>query len=204
MMGRLLLWSAALVVLWLGMQRRREEEEVIAGSPAVPRPPRSLTIEDLYRDTAVRFRLNPRLIQAIAIVESGENPRAVNPADPSYGLMQILCIPDGKGGCSNRFNLPDWPPARAEDLYDPEYNLSLAGGILRWNLERYGFPRGIAMYNAFGARLDPPQGPFRNQGYVDKVLAQFNALGGGSWQLTNLRMEGLDIDQFNANVLLEI
>lgn len=136
------------------------------------------TLDDLYQKYGLRHNLDWRLLKAIAQVESNENPNAKNPNDPSYGLMQILCQPDGAGGCKNNLNVMDWPPPEVSKLYDPEYSLHIGAQILAWNISRYGLWRGVACYNHWGARLSEPDGPFPNQGYVDKVKGKYRALGG--------------------------
>ena len=133
-------------------------------------------LDSLYEKYAARQGLDPMLLKAIARVESNENPKARNPADPSIGLMQVLCIPDGRGGCSNKLNVLDWPPESEGKLFDPDYNLHIASQILSWNTLTFGTLKGIAVYNSWGARNDPPDGPFRNQDYVDKVRREYVTL----------------------------
>jgi len=137
-----------------------------------------VTLDDLYEKHGREKGLDPMLLKAIAQVESSENPDAVNPADPSVGLMQVLCVPDGAGSCSNRLNVNDWPPQSRQQLFDPDFNLHIAAQILKWNIDTYGTLKGIAVYNSWSAHTDPREGPFQNQGYVDKVLSKYRALGG--------------------------
>lgn len=139
-----------------------------------------MSLNDLYSHYGQIHGLDPMLLKAIAQVESSENPDAKNPNDPSYGLMQLLCRPDGKGSCSNKLNVIGWPPGSVADLYDPDYSVNIASQILSWNIGRYGFLRGIACYNNWGARLSEPDGPFPNQGYVDKVMSKYRNLGGAA------------------------
>lgn len=136
------------------------------------------TLDELYVKHGQQNGLDPMLLKAVAMVESSENPKAKNPLDPSYGLMQILCVSDGKGGCKNRFNILDWPPDSQQSLYDPDISLHYGAQILAWNIKTYGFKRGIAVYNRWESRLDPENGPFGNQRYVDKVISHYIALGG--------------------------
>lgn len=113
------------------------------------------------------------LLKAIAYRESSMNPLAVRnnpPHDVSVGLMQVLCLPDENGVCKNTFNVNGWQGMTFDALKDPETNLSIATQILAYNVRTYGFPKGLAVYNAWSARHDPTDGPFRNQEYVDKVL----------------------------------
>lgn len=135
-----------------------------------------VNLDDVYKEQGMRFNVDWKLLKALAIVESSERPEVKNPADPSFGLMQILCVPDGKGGCSNRFNIEGWPPQKEEDLYDPQYNVSLGAQIIKWNIDTFGFVKGIAVYNNWSARNEQP--PFSNQSYVDKVLREYRGLGG--------------------------
>lgn len=111
------------------------------------------------------------------MVESSENPRAVNPADPSYGLMQILCPADSMDSrCRNRLPaIPDFASATPRRLLDDvDFNLSIAAQLLAWNISRYGREGGIAVYNCWDSRLDLSAGREpRNQDYVDKVLAAY-------------------------------
>lgn len=139
----------------------------------------SRNLDFFYQDVGTRHGVDPLLLKAIAMVESSENPEAVNPSDPSYGLMQILCRADCPTcPCKNRFNIQGWDQATPETLMDVRFNLDLAAQILRWNIDNFGFVQGIAVYNRWESRNDPSNGPFGNQGYVDKVLANFFNLGG--------------------------
>lgn len=133
-------------------------------------------LDTIYKEQGERFNVDWRLLKALSIVESSERPQVKNPADPSYGLMQVLCVPDGNGGCSNKFNIEGWPPVNAEALYDAEYNVSLGAQIIKWNIDTFGLVKGIAVYNNWSARNE--QQPFSNQSYVDKVLREFRNLGG--------------------------
>lgn len=139
----------------------------------------TMTYNDIYKKYASRFSLDWRLIKAIAVVESSENPNATNPADPSTGLMQILCSADGPNSqCKNRFNIAGWDMATPNKLFDPDFNVWMGSQILSWNVKTYGLARGVATYNRWDSRNDPEFGPFGNQGYVDKVEREYRKLGG--------------------------
>jgi soluble lytic murein transglycosylase-like protein len=83
-----------------------------------------------------RFDVDPRLVSALVVVESGFNPRAVSPAG-ALGLGQLL---------------PE--VARAAGVRDPfsiEENLYGTVRVLRGHLDRYGYHRvdlALAAYNA--------------------------------------------------------
>jgi hypothetical protein len=105
------------------------------------------------------------LIKGIISTESEWNPGAINPADPSYGLMQILA---GSGG--------PFPAVRPDDLLDPSTNITLGSTFLVDLLRRYGSPGAIAAYNAGSPRLNSAgqyvnsRGDTMVQAYVDSVL----------------------------------
>lgn len=132
----------------------------------------------IYEKWGQHYKVDPLLLQAIARVESGENPTAKNLADPSFGLMQILCQDNGFGGCKNEFHIQGWPPYSRNQLYDPDYNVQIGAQIIKYNITTFGFKRGIACYNNWSARKSPPTGPFPNNEYVDKVMLEYARLGG--------------------------
>lgn len=142
--------------------------------------PTSPSQQCLYKLTEEETGVDRHLLQAIAMVESSEISQAVNIDDPSFGLMQIYCPPDITGKCTNNFPaLGDtWEGMTVEELFDPEVNLKVGAEILRWNINTYGYAKGIAVYNARSARYDPEEGPFVNQRYVDKVIKLHSQLKG--------------------------
>ena len=94
--------------------------------------------------------------------------------------MQILWRDaNGDGSPDNRFYIEGWP-CPLTSLYEPDFNVSLGAQIIAWNIKTYGLARGVAVYNAWDSRHAPAAGPFHNQGYVDKVLAHFERMGGVS------------------------
>lgn len=133
--------------------------------------------DDLFKKWGLRHGVEWTLLKALAIVESSLNPNAVNPSDPSHGIMQIFCDAVCQTcPCRNKLNVAGWENATPERLFDPDFNIMIGAQIIKWNIDTYGFKRGIATYNAWSARLDPIDGPFRNQAYVDKVLREWTGL----------------------------
>ena len=127
------------------------------------------------------YGVDPLLLKAIAMQESSLNAAAIRnnpPHDVSVGLMQILCIPDANGVCTNRFNVEGWDSATFDKLKDPDFNVQIGAQILAWNLKQFGYPRGIAVYNSWDQRDAPINGPFKNQHYVNNVLANLASLKG--------------------------
>lgn len=104
------------------------------------------------------------LVKGVISTESEWNPGAVNPADPSYGLMQILLGPGGP-----------YPSVTAQELLDPYNNVTLGTQHLIGLVNRYGIPAAIAAYNA-GTPRQNSAGQYVNsrgdtmvQAYVDSV-----------------------------------
>ena len=134
------------------------------------------TFDGLFIAAGQKWGVDPMVLKAIALQESSLNPRAANvsnPADPSYGLMQMSCMPDGHGGClANEFNLVGWPPASAAALFDPAISVDLGAQLLAQNLRATGgdYAHAIAMYNS-GSTYDPA--------YVAAVQQFYSEMGGG-------------------------
>lgn len=99
------------------------------------------------------------LIKGVIATESQWNPNAVNPSDPSYGLMQIL------GGSRGPY-----PMVAVSDLMDPSTNITLGATFLKNQITRFSFPGGVAAYNS-GTPRTLPGGQYVNQAYVDSVLS---------------------------------
>lgn len=182
-MRELVLGIIAAIGAFLGLRAAGKEGQNLnqTFTPQVEPTTRVLlpvSLDDLYNRWGSHYNVDPLLLKAIARVESSENPNAENPTDPSVGLMQILCTPDGSGGCANTFLIDGWPPPSKAALFNPDLNVQFGSQILAWNIRRGGFNRGIAMFNRFASLQDPENGPFGNQDYVDKVLEEFRALGG--------------------------
>ena len=143
----------------------------------------ALTLNDLYIKYGQIYGLDWRLLKAVAIVESSENPDAINPKDPSWGLMQVLCVQGGEGPVTT--NLPavrrGWPPAYCSELLDPDYCVSIAAQILKWNIDTYGLERGVAVYNNYSSR----SGDIKNPDYVRKVFDAYNRIQATSTRSAN-------------------
>lgn len=149
----------------------KEVKKAMASTSTVDNDPNKI-----YKEAGARYNVDWRLLKAIAQVESSENANAVNPSDPSYGLMQVLCT--GGEVCQNRFPAVNgWQGMTKTKLLDPEVNIDIATQILKWNIDNYGqdgLDRAIAVYNNWSARNQ--QRPFSNQSYVNKVLDKYNII----------------------------
>jgi soluble lytic murein transglycosylase-like protein len=119
---------------------------------------------DLFESAGAAHGIAPRLLAAVAKVESGFNPSAVSSAG-ARGLMQFM--PATAAG----MNVNPMDPASAVDG---------AARLLRGHLERFGsMDLALAAYNAGGGAVSRAGGipPYpETQAYVRKVLA----LAGGA------------------------
>jgi len=151
----------------------------------VPAPPVP-ALDALFKKWGEVYRVDWRLLKAHAIRESSLNPNAVNRADnSSYGLAQILCRPNAQGVCTNKRvdelaregRLQGWPPPRGGvQLLEPDYNVWIQAQLVARNIEDFGMPRAVAVYNMDSQRHAQRNGPFQNQAYVNKVLLYYEEL----------------------------
>lgn len=114
----------------------------------------------ILRETGGNWSLGA-LVRAIIAIESNWINGRINPADPSYGLMQIH-YPGGA---------PLAPGVRPEDLqWNADANLRTGIAYLRSLLARYPVEAdAVAAYNA-GAPRRGADGRYLNQAYVDQVM----------------------------------
>ena len=136
--------------------------------------------------------LEPALIQAVVHAESGGDPWAIRyePAfhdryvkgkipgislteeiarSTSWGLMQVMGQVARERGFQGKF---------LSALCDPETGLRVGALHLKRFLDQYGdVSKAVASYNAGSPRM--ADGGFVNQGYVDKVMAEYRRLKDG-------------------------
>ena len=114
-----------------------------------------------------KYGVSPKLLAAVAKVESGYNPKAVSPAG-AQGMMQLMPGTAKGLGVHNSF--------------DPEQAIDGAAKLLSRNLKEFkSVPLALAAYNAGGGAVHKYGGipPFaETQAYVPKVQKALAALGG--------------------------
>ena len=121
---------------------------------------------DLFVRAGARYDVSPKLLAAVAKVESGYDPNAVSPAG-AQGLMQLM--PGTAKGLGVR------------DAFDPEQAVNGAAKLLSRNLKEFGsVPLALAAYNAGGGAVHryggiPPYA--ETQAYVPKVQRALAKLG---------------------------
>ncbi len=114
----------------------------------------------LIEAAALRHRLHPELLAAVARVESGFDVRAVSPKGAG-GVLQLM------PATARRFGV--------RDRFDPAQNVEAGARYLSWLLDRYGDRVDLALagYNAGEGAVDRHSGvpPYRETLlYVHKVL----------------------------------
>ncbi len=102
-------------------------------------------VDSLINLKSAKWGLETALVYAVVEVESNFNPKAKNPADPSYGLMQITPILAQDYGYvqSWRFTTDD----EIQAIFEPENNLDIGCQFLKKLLGKYKFNEAIQMFN---------------------------------------------------------
>lgn len=98
-----------------------------------------------WRSTVSQYPLDPLTVnEVLAIIwsESSGKPDAVNPSDPSWGLMQVTMPIAYAYGAHGQYT--------PTDLLDPDINLSIGIAFLRYLKQRYSsqFANWVIAYNA--------------------------------------------------------
>lgn len=121
---------------------------------------------DLFVKAGAKYDVSPKLLAAVAKVESGYDPKAVSPAG-AQGLMQLMPATARGLGVRNSFD-----PAQAVDG---------AAKLLASHLKEFkSVPLALAAYNAGGGAVHRYGGipPFaETQAYVPKVQKALARLG---------------------------
>jgi peptidoglycan DL-endopeptidase CwlO len=122
---------------------------------------------DLFVKAGTKYGVSPKLLAAVAKVESGYDPHAVSKVG-ARGLMQLM--PSTAKGLG------------VDDAFDPEQAILGGAKLLAHNLREFkSLPLALAAYNAGGGAVHKYGGipPFaETQAYVPKVQKALAALGG--------------------------
>jgi soluble lytic murein transglycosylase-like protein len=121
---------------------------------------------DMFLKAGAKYDVSPKLLAAVAKVESGYNPGAVSKAG-AQGLMQLMPATARGLGVHNSF--------------DPQQAINGAAKLLAGHLKEFkSVPLALAAYNAGGSNVHKYGGipPFaETQAYVPKVQKALAALG---------------------------
>jgi peptidoglycan DL-endopeptidase CwlO len=122
---------------------------------------------DVFVRAGTKYGISPKLLAAVARVESGYNPHAVSKVG-ARGLMQLM--PSTAKGLG------------VDNAFDPEQAIFGGAKLLADNLREFkSLPLALAAYNAGGGAVKKYGGipPFaETQAYVPKVQKALAALGG--------------------------
>ena len=107
------------------------------------------TIEKAIEEKSRKYGLEIAMVKAFCEIESSFNPNAINPADPSYGIMQIMPI------CAQDYGyVKDWRNTTQKEidrLLDLDTSLEIGcrhfSGILARHRTSYGLEGCVQMYN---------------------------------------------------------
>jgi soluble lytic murein transglycosylase-like protein len=128
---------------------------------------RASQYDSIIEGAAVSASLEPNLLRAVIVVESGFNSRAVSKRG-AVGLMQLMPATASRFGVSN--------------LYDPKENVHAGARYLKFLMDRFGqnIRLALAAYNAGEdavARSGGQIPPFtETMAYVPKVLKVYRML----------------------------
>lgn len=100
------------------------------------------TLAAIFLTVSIQYDLPPGMLSAVCMVESNHTPTAIHRNDgngDSLGICQI------KASTARQFGFT----GNAEDLMDPQTNITYAAAYLAWQLERYDYDtmRGLTAYN---------------------------------------------------------
>lgn len=116
--------------------------------------------DSIFSDAGKKWGVDPRLLKAIMMQESGGNPNAISDAD-ARGLMQI--IP------------PNFKATGITDWKDPNQNINAGAQILSENLQRAGGDVPLALRYYHGG-YDPRRWGKNNQAYPYAVLDHYQQI----------------------------
>jgi soluble lytic murein transglycosylase-like protein len=129
---------------------------------------RATQYDSIIEKAAVSAAVEPNLLRAVIVVESGFNSRAVSKKG-AVGLMQLMPATATRFGVSNR--------------YDPIENIRGGAAYLKFLMDRFGHDVRLALaaYNAGEEAVDRNGGqipPFsETMAYVPRVLKIYRMLG---------------------------
>jgi soluble lytic murein transglycosylase-like protein len=149
----------------LGFSSRDMTESGDHYNPAVLA--RATQYDSIIEKVAVTAAVEPNLLRAVIVVESGFNSRAVSKKG-AVGLMQLMPATATRFGVSNR--------------YDPMQNIRGGAAYLKFLMDRFGHDVRLALaaYNAGEEAVDRNGGqipPFsETMAYVPRVLKVYRML----------------------------
>jgi len=133
--------------------------------PVSPKAP----YEGLIAKAADTWGIENALIKAIIRKESSFNSDAINPKDPSYGLMGITPIAAQDFGFVRDYN--NVTNAEIASIFDVENNVNIGVRRLVYLLGKYPFDTAVQMYNVGESGYNSGR---RNYSYLSEVKRFYN------------------------------
>lgn len=168
--GRRLILGAILIVLGTILAALLIVPKKAAGKTSISKPPSIYdSVDSIIASNASRYGVEAALIRAIIRQESNFNVNAVNPNDPSYGLMQIMPILAQDFGYVKEWQ--NVTEAEVAMIKRPDTNVQIGTRFLAKLLGKY--PQGVAiqMYNVGEAGYNSGH---RAAEYLEKVTRYYN------------------------------
>lgn len=149
-------------------------EEMNASSSKVPKKKDEM-FHPIINEAASRYEVDPALVKAIIMAESGYNPRAISKRG-AKGLMQLMPLTAESLG--------------VEDAFDPANNIRAGVGYFRRLLNQFDgdVELALAAYNAGSKKVRQYKGvpPFEStQRYIQKVFAYYETYKTRSYQIAS-------------------
>lgn len=161
-MGALLIVIGGILTLLLVMPKK------VSGKTS-PSIATHTSIELLIIENSARYSVDSALVKAVIRHESNFNPDAVNPSDPSYGLMQIMPIlAEDFGIVRDWRNVTD---AEIAMIKTPAKNIQIGCWFLGKLVKKYPLDSAIQMFNVGEAGFNNGR---RNAAYLAKVKGYYN------------------------------
>jgi soluble lytic murein transglycosylase-like protein len=177
-MGYLFMAIAALLLLVkFGMSKEKDETTYIdytEGETTIEYiPDTNDALENLIQLNSKKYVVPVALIKAIIKTESSWKVYAINPSDPSYGLMQIQPSVAQDYGIVKDYKNPT--AAEINAIYIPANNVGAGCKLLGHLLSKYDRATSVQMYNV--GETGYKKG-YRNLSYLNKVIDAFKSYGG--------------------------
>ena len=155
------------IILNDGIAEGTAGREQVSGSWSASRVAAPTQFDELISAAARDHALDPKLLKAVMLFESGFNPKAVS-RKGARGLMQLMPQTAAQHGVRN--------------VHDPAQNVQAGARHLSYLMDVYGgdLERTLAAYNAGEAAVDrysgvPPYDETRD--YVRNILNAYNGRG---------------------------
>ena len=161
---------AAAILIMSGIAQAKIPSALTGETPMTPPAEKTSwtrsELESMAESVAFETGLDPYLVKAVISTESSWNPTAVNPSDPSYGILQVTVpIAIAYGVISNA--------DEKTELLKPMNGLRAGCRFLAYLVKTYPLDDAIQMYNLGETKF---RNGARVPAYLSKVKGYYNEL----------------------------